>query len=139
MNTQYMPPLFDLASSGVYHAGSCYQSRGALLPHLFTLTRSLDGRAVYFLGHFPSTDLQRPAGRYPALCVHEARTFLSITGAAIRLSGKYKYGIITRHYQVRATKPTWMPTKFHRADWPGNNAGRRLASNHERSHPDYIL
>ena len=31
-------PLFGLAPGGVYRAASCYQSRGALLPHLFTLT-----------------------------------------------------------------------------------------------------
>jgi len=32
--------LFGLAPSGVYTATNCYQSRGALLPHLFTLTES---------------------------------------------------------------------------------------------------
>ena len=31
-------PLFGLAPGGVYRAANCYQSRGALLPHLFTLT-----------------------------------------------------------------------------------------------------
>lgn len=30
--------LFGLAPSGVYHATNCYQLRGALLPHPFTLT-----------------------------------------------------------------------------------------------------
>ncbi len=33
------PPLFGLASHGVYLAGLIAQTRGALLPHLFTLTR----------------------------------------------------------------------------------------------------
>ena len=33
--------LFGLAPSGVYHAAACYQLRGALLPHPFTLTGSL--------------------------------------------------------------------------------------------------
>jgi len=33
-------PLFGLAPGGVYRAANCYQSRGALLPHLFTLTNS---------------------------------------------------------------------------------------------------
>ena len=42
--------LFGLAPSGVYHRRDCCQSRGALLPHLFTLTRE---RAVSFLLHFP--------------------------------------------------------------------------------------
>ncbi len=32
--------LFGLAPSGVYHAASCYQLRGALLPHHFNLTGS---------------------------------------------------------------------------------------------------
>jgi len=31
-------PLFGLAPGGVYRAANCYQSRGALLPHHFTLT-----------------------------------------------------------------------------------------------------
>ena len=31
-------PLFGLAPGGVYHAACCYQQRGALLPHPFTLT-----------------------------------------------------------------------------------------------------
>ncbi len=31
-------PLFGLAPGGVYLATACYHPRGALLPHLFTLT-----------------------------------------------------------------------------------------------------
>ncbi len=31
-------PLFGLAPGGVYRATNCCQSRGALLPHPFTLT-----------------------------------------------------------------------------------------------------
>ena len=47
-------PLFGLAPGGVYRAANCYQSRGALLPHLFTLTGHHEWRqAVYFLWHFP--------------------------------------------------------------------------------------
>ena len=42
--------LFGLAPSGVYHRHGCYQPRGALLPHLFTLTCE---QAVSFLLHFP--------------------------------------------------------------------------------------
>ena len=47
--------LFGLAPGGVYHAASCYQLRGALLPHHFTLTCPLIKvkQAVYFLLHFP--------------------------------------------------------------------------------------
>jgi len=53
-------PLFGLAPGGVCRAASCYQSRGALLPHLFTLTSTL---AVYFLWHFPALSMgSRPPG-----------------------------------------------------------------------------
>jgi len=60
--------LFGLAPNGVYIATNCYQSRGALLPHHFTLTppptpvtkvkkialvAGVSGAAVYFLLHFP--------------------------------------------------------------------------------------
>ena len=34
----YLEPLFGLAPGGVYRATDCYQPRGALLPHPFTLT-----------------------------------------------------------------------------------------------------
>ena len=50
-------PLFDLAPGGVYPATAVTSKRGALLPHLFTLTQPLKlsfrGWAVYFLRHFP--------------------------------------------------------------------------------------
>ena len=42
--------LLGLAPGGVYLAAACCHLRGALLPHHFTLTRSL---AVCFLLHFP--------------------------------------------------------------------------------------
>ena len=38
-------PLFGLAPHGVYPASVRYRSRGALLPHLFTLTRLLPAEA----------------------------------------------------------------------------------------------
>ncbi len=44
------PLLFGLAPRGVFPAGLDYSSRGALLPHLFTLTPK---GAVCFLWHFP--------------------------------------------------------------------------------------
>ena len=48
------PPLFGLAPHGVYPAGDRYRRRGALLPHLFTLTGQENPRpAVFFLWHFP--------------------------------------------------------------------------------------
>jgi len=55
--------LFGLAPSGVYLAVSCYQLRGALLPHLFTLTLNKSGRFL-FCGTFRKLALPR---RYLAL------------------------------------------------------------------------
>lgn len=51
--------LFGLAPSGVYTATNCYQSRGALLPHLFTLTESMT------LGETPRTT-RRSGGLFSA-------------------------------------------------------------------------
>jgi len=41
-------PLFGLAPGGVYRAAACYQPRGALLPHHFTLTRTVAGSGGIF-------------------------------------------------------------------------------------------
>ena len=49
--------LFGLAPGGVYHRHGCYQPRGALLPHLFTLTCYAGG----FLSAALSVD-SRPPG-----------------------------------------------------------------------------
>ncbi len=83
----------------------CYQLRGGLLPHPFTLTPSflvshpfLDpaqrktGRFP-FCGTFPGV---APAGRYPAPCFHGARTFLTC-----RLSA----------YDMRGCPASWRPYK----------------------------
>ncbi len=59
-------PLFGLAPGGVYRAASCYQSRGALLPHLFTLTDL--GRRSVFCGTFRRL---APPRRYLAPCPKE--------------------------------------------------------------------
>jgi len=59
-------PLFGLAPGGVYRAANCYQSRGALLPHLFTLT-SRGWRSV-FCGTFHRL---APSRRYLAPCPKE--------------------------------------------------------------------
>ena len=67
-----LPPLFDLAPGGVYLAAAVTDKRGALLPHPFTLTHAMYGRFA-FCGTFPRV---APAGRYPAPCLHGARTFL---------------------------------------------------------------
>jgi hypothetical protein len=65
---------------------ACYQSRGALLPHHFTLTRAAcmqAARAVYFLWHLPwARALQVLPGTLPC----GARTFLP--ACAERLSGR---------------------------------------------------
>ena len=58
----------------------CCQSRGALLPHPFDLTRPKPGRCPfcsYTVPEPPSPKLVRPAGRYPAPWFHGARTFLA--------------------------------------------------------------
>lgn len=66
----------------------CYQGRGALLPHPFTLTllRQGYGGRFAFCCTVPGVT---PAGHYPAPCFRGARTFLSALirnagGAAIR-------------------------------------------------------
>jgi len=62
----------------------CYQERGALLPHPFTLTllRRGSGGRFAFCCTVPGV---APAGGYPAPCFHGARTFLS---ALIRNAGR---------------------------------------------------
>lgn len=66
----------------------CYQRRGGLLPHPFTLTPAKPERFA-FCGTFPKVAL---AGRYPAPCLHGARTFLprglsALAAAAVRPTG----------------------------------------------------
>ncbi len=75
VKTRDMRPLFGLAFGGVCLAGRCCQSRGALLPHRFTLTldgRNHKGRSVLCC----TFHRLAPSGRYPAPCSHKARTFL---------------------------------------------------------------
>ncbi len=70
-------PLFGLAPGGVYHAAACYQPRGALLPHLFTLTgaqRAL--RRLVFCGTFHGLS---PSRRYLAPCPMEPGLSSEIT------------------------------------------------------------
>ena len=59
-------PLFGLAPGGVYRAANCCQSRGALLPHLFTLTGR--SRRYIFCGTFHGFT---PSRRYLAPCPKE--------------------------------------------------------------------
>ena len=70
MQPKLPTPLFGLAPGGVYPAASCYQPRGALLPHHFTLTSEL---AVSFLWHFPWA---RALQALPGALSEGARTFL---------------------------------------------------------------
>ena len=51
----------------------CCHARGALLPHLFTLTLGQSKGRYLFCGTFPEV---APAGHYPAPFLHGARTFL---------------------------------------------------------------
>jgi len=65
-------PLFGLAPGGVYRAAACYQPRGALLPHHFTLTQPSPWRAPARRYVFCATFLQVTlTGRYPAHCPTE--------------------------------------------------------------------
>ena len=88
----------DLPGSGAGHASRspiwscsgwglpchrCHHRRGALLPHLFTLTRMV--RAVCFLWHFPWA---RAPQALPGTLPCGARTFLPADCAAKRLPGR---------------------------------------------------
>lgn len=53
--------LFGLAPNGVYHATNCYQLRGALLPHPFTLTCSRKRVIGGLLSAALSVGFHRPA------------------------------------------------------------------------------
>ena len=67
------PLLFGLAPHGVYPAGADYSGRGALLPHLFTLTRTQTrtpgSRRYIFCGTFRKTRFERVP---PAVSRHAA-------------------------------------------------------------------
>ena len=80
------PPYLVLLRAG-FCLPPCYHRRGALLPHLFTLTRLRRGlsaagfgEAVCFLCHFPSGC---PDRALPGALPCGVRTFLSPCGAAI--------------------------------------------------------
>ena len=68
-NASPRTPLFGLAPGGVYRAAACYQPRGALLPHLFTLTGAQCAlRRFVFCGTFHGLS---PSRRYLAPCPME--------------------------------------------------------------------
>jgi hypothetical protein len=94
------------------------RTRGALLPHLFTLARHRSfhcyGKRFILCGTVPGV---APAGRYPAPYVDGARTFLSshlsaIAGAAVRPTDVSVMGA-----QARRVKPAerfrakWLPVR----------------------------
>ena len=75
-------PIWSCSGWGLpCHA--CYQPRGALLPHHFTLTCAMQRwpSAVCFLRHFPSA---HAAQGLPGTLPSGARTFLRNTAAAAR-------------------------------------------------------
>ncbi len=80
-----LTPLFGLAPGGVYRAAACYHPRGALLPHLFTLTgapghRQVALRRYIFCGTFHGLS---PSRRYLAPCPMEPGL-----SSAIRIIGR---------------------------------------------------
>ena len=68
-----------------------YSRRGALLPHLFTLTLGQSKGRYLFCGTFPEV---APAGHYPAPFLHGARTFLPSCDA--RPSDRLAFVLVTR-------------------------------------------
>jgi hypothetical protein len=116
------------------------RSRGALLPHRFTLASPHGrGRRSVFCGTFPGLAPRLrgdgPAGRYPAPLVHGARTFLhghlsAIAAAAVRPTDTPAMG--SRGGRVKGKKA---PPEHRRAPVPRNfrcravfPAGRRASS-----------
>ncbi len=93
-------PLFGLAPGGVYRAAACYQSRGALLPHLFTLTR--ETLAVYFLWHFPwAYTLQA----LPGALSEGARTFLCLEDSDCLADSGVLFLIVAPRAPAQGCKP----------------------------------
>ena len=82
MQPKLPTPLFGLASGGVYRAANCYQPRGALLPHPFTLTGAEALRRFAFCGTFHGL---APSRRYLAPCL--TKPGLSSDIALTRYSG----------------------------------------------------
>ena len=97
--------LFGLAPNGVWPAAPCCQVHGALLPHLFTLTRAARRRPSAVLLSVPlSVAFPRPAvSRHPAL---RSPDFPPRMPYAIRgdcLSDLYETRIITQANHNRLT------------------------------------
>ena len=69
--SRYRVPIWPYSRRGL-PCRYCYQLRGALLPHLFTLTVH-ECAAVYFLWHFPWAHTPQAL---PGVSPYGARTFL---------------------------------------------------------------
>src|SRR3954462_9083092 len=74
-------PIWSCSVRG-FACHPCYHGRGALLPHLFTLTAT-EATAVYFLCHFPSGC---PDRALPGALPCGVRTFLGALRRRGRLS-----------------------------------------------------
>lgn len=83
--------LFGFAPGGVCHAVRITASAVRSYRTLSPLPR--EARRSAFCGTFPRVT---PAGRYPAPCLHGARTFLSASGAAARPTDALDVGEGTR-------------------------------------------
>jgi hypothetical protein len=86
-------PLFGLAPSGVFRAAACYHPRGALLPHLFTLTDTANRTGGIF-----SVALS-VGSRLPGITWHFALWSPDFPPrlATQRLSGQLRAGVYHRH------------------------------------------
>ena len=97
-------PLFGLAPGGVYRAADCYQPRGALLPHLFTLTGPAPGglfSVALSMGSRPPGVTWRPVRRSPDFppC-HEAQR---LPGRLRRFRTAHSTAFGTRPMPIRKT------------------------------------
>jgi hypothetical protein len=81
-------PIRHCSGWGLPYRSGC-PARGGLLPHRFTVTPRAGPSLL--CGAFPGV---APAGRYPAPCLHGARTFLEMSPPrghpAIRASGRHR-------------------------------------------------
>jgi len=77
-----IPSLFGLAPCGVCHAPRHYCAGGALLPHLFTLTRGLRPGRYILCGTFRKVALKPPSRTLSGTLLCGVRTFLSLDRAA---------------------------------------------------------
>ena len=110
--------------------------RGALLPHLFTLTATIRyaPRRYGLCGTFPRL---APAGRYPAPLVHGARTFLygNLSVSPQRPSDRLtKTGMGARQRRVKRQAVRGPQPSAHARDSPANPSAWRGSI-----HPQYRL